>query len=615
MKLKSTKQKGFTLVELLVVIVILGIITLMSYPVIRNISNKLDNSKFNTYKKTLVSSAKVYVSDYSEDLFGYNDSGCSYVSFRDLKKRGLIKDISVSGYSCDSDNTFVKVVKVGSQYHYSSYLYCSKSGNGAVILPTQDTPHVQEATCTVDTNSSFDITAFPKNNTENNNRSISVAVKISSYSGINGDNPPQIGYAWSTSNVLSDAPTLTYADLSFNVPSKASQDNTRLGGNAVTVKSNKVFTPSSETGKYYLFIKINNIVNYNGESFNPTESEENLLIYDGKYYKVFGPYKIDNTPPEILDTSTLISTAEGYNNDKPQLKLYVSDNYTEKEDLKVCISYSSGKCTSWDIYSETINVTEKLGDIPDFKYDGSVYSVYVSVKDKAGNTTKKRLSYKSYIKCTDTKYDGEWTDSTSCGKCGVATKDQYRKTKDKYLDKTCPDVTRTTNCAHPNCCSSTNKVLANSSTTSCSRQCASGTQTTTNTYTKYSYYDDTYVCESNIVTQYESSCNNIPCTPYIDSATSGVSYSCSPSEEYTTAARTCSVVWPSSGSSTFWVTTKTTYSGTWYKYVYNSESNSTLCDFVVSTNCSSGINRGVVKWYWLDSQAQRSPIVTVNVWK
>ena len=109
-------RKGFTLVELLVVIVILGIITGLSIPLIRNVSASMEKKKYTTYNETVLSGAKLYNDSYSEDLFGHNENGCAYVTYAQLKERNLLKDIEISDVSCDSDSTFVRILKIGDKY-------------------------------------------------------------------------------------------------------------------------------------------------------------------------------------------------------------------------------------------------------------------------------------------------------------------------------------------------------------------------------------------------------------------------------------------------------------------------------------------------------------------
>ena len=60
-KKKRKKIKGFTLVELLLTISILGLITAMSIPVIRNIIEANTLKKYATYKDSVETSAKLYV--------------------------------------------------------------------------------------------------------------------------------------------------------------------------------------------------------------------------------------------------------------------------------------------------------------------------------------------------------------------------------------------------------------------------------------------------------------------------------------------------------------------------------------------------------------------------
>ena len=96
-------KKGFTLVELLVVVVILGIITGLSIPLIRNIQENNKDREYTAYMDSLIYSAKLYVDSYGEDLFGRHKSGCALIKYKNMVDKGLLKDIPVDKVSCESE--------------------------------------------------------------------------------------------------------------------------------------------------------------------------------------------------------------------------------------------------------------------------------------------------------------------------------------------------------------------------------------------------------------------------------------------------------------------------------------------------------------------------------
>ena len=76
-------KKGFTLVELLVTIAILGIISGLSIPVIRNINQQRINKRYSTYLDSLSYASKLYTDSYAVDMFGHSTTGCAYITFDD----------------------------------------------------------------------------------------------------------------------------------------------------------------------------------------------------------------------------------------------------------------------------------------------------------------------------------------------------------------------------------------------------------------------------------------------------------------------------------------------------------------------------------------------------
>lgn len=126
-------NKGFTLVELLVTIVIMGVISGMAFPLVRGLQERNTYTKYEKYGESLEAAAKLYVNSFEEDVFRYEDDltsceqdegQCEFISFSDLKEKNLVNDLSMDGVTCNSPYTFVKVTKRKGKYTYKYYLGC-----------------------------------------------------------------------------------------------------------------------------------------------------------------------------------------------------------------------------------------------------------------------------------------------------------------------------------------------------------------------------------------------------------------------------------------------------------------------------------------------------------
>ena len=137
------KNKGFTLVELLVTIVILGMITALSFPLLKRLKDNNETNRFETYRSSLEELAKSYVDAYEDDLFLQDGSNkCAIISVEMLEQKKIFKDVVIDEYSCNSNGTFIKVTyendgdildKRSRKYKYKAYLGCGVAGdNGRV---------------------------------------------------------------------------------------------------------------------------------------------------------------------------------------------------------------------------------------------------------------------------------------------------------------------------------------------------------------------------------------------------------------------------------------------------------------------------------------------------
>ena len=131
-------KKGFTLVELLVAISILGLIMILAIPQLSNIQASNKKTKYVKYAESMLTSAKLYTDSYTEDMLGNNKSGCVDIPYSELKDKDLLKDIKIDSTSCKGDKSFVQVLKSNDHYIYGVSVSCKDQNDKVVyekVLP------------------------------------------------------------------------------------------------------------------------------------------------------------------------------------------------------------------------------------------------------------------------------------------------------------------------------------------------------------------------------------------------------------------------------------------------------------------------------------------------
>ena len=89
-------NKGFTMVELLVAMAIMGLLIIMAFPTIRAIQTNNTKTKYKEYGTSAISATKIYTDSYAEDLFDdEQDNEFKVVYFDELVRKDLIKDFDM----------------------------------------------------------------------------------------------------------------------------------------------------------------------------------------------------------------------------------------------------------------------------------------------------------------------------------------------------------------------------------------------------------------------------------------------------------------------------------------------------------------------------------------
>ena len=126
-------KKGFTMVELLAAIAILGLLMIMAFPTMRAVQSRNEKRKYEEYGHAMLSAAKLYTDSYADDLFprGYKND-FAVISTTDLAKKDLLKNIGFTDISCIDGDSVIVVAKYGDDYQYCLSMKCKNKTGGVV---------------------------------------------------------------------------------------------------------------------------------------------------------------------------------------------------------------------------------------------------------------------------------------------------------------------------------------------------------------------------------------------------------------------------------------------------------------------------------------------------
>lgn len=313
-------NKGFTLIEVLVAITIMGIITVMALPGVQQLQSKNREKKFEKYGESLVSSTKLYVDSNEEDIFGYAVSGCADISFSDLEAKTLVKDYETNGISCVGnmanadlrDDTFIHVEKKNNKYVYQPYITCTDK-TGKIVYQTPDVVNrCENVSVGVQGNMTFNITAASDTERDKWTKTKKINVEINSDAGLIPNN--------------FSAYCLTKAD-NPDVCVEGSRQSINFG-NALGVNSVKRTIDLTDlTGEFYfvLLASEGRIADLAGNQISENK-RSNFTI------------KIDNTPPvitNIKEADTILCRLQIFFTDDSRVNriTYTYDNGEEQDEL------------------------------------------------------------------------------------------------------------------------------------------------------------------------------------------------------------------------------------------------------------------------------------------
>ena len=127
---ENMKKKGFTLIEMLVVITLLAIIMLIAISSVIRLKASHSKEEYDTHVKLMRQALDAYTIKYQSKLKTYNEeSECMILNYEKLVDTDILKE---KGVKCTGK--VVLTPKTSGTYDYEYFLKCHNENNPEIVL-------------------------------------------------------------------------------------------------------------------------------------------------------------------------------------------------------------------------------------------------------------------------------------------------------------------------------------------------------------------------------------------------------------------------------------------------------------------------------------------------